>query len=262
MSDRRVQSVERGIDILMSLANGPKTLTEVKIETGLSKGTAFRLLASLNYENLVVKAADSNLYMLGPGFLRLFQGVMQGVGAITAVAKPALTALWEHTEETVTVHVRVGVERICIEELPSPLAIRYVSTLGATAPLHVGSAGKVLIAFMEPDEMEKTLQALPLLPLTDATISTLEELRRELDVVRNQGYAMSAGERIPGASAVSVPVHGLQGFLAALSVLGPSDRLPRRRRVELVPVLQEAADAVQAALASSGAGGRPTELAS
>jgi DNA-binding IclR family transcriptional regulator len=262
MSDGRVQSVERGIDILMSLANGPKTLTEVKSETGLSKGTAFRLLASLNYENLVVKEANSNLYMLGPGFLRLFQGVMQGVGAITAVAKPALTSLWEHTQETVTVHVRVGAERICIEELPSPLAIRYVSTLGATAPLHVGSAGKVLIAFMEPAEMEKTVQILPLLPMTDATISNHDELRREIEAVRRQGYAMSSGERIPGASAVSVPVFGLQGFLASLSVLGPSDRLPRRRRVELVPVLQEAAAAIQAALTSAGAGGRPAEIAS
>jgi DNA-binding IclR family transcriptional regulator len=262
MSDGRVQSVERGIDILMALANGPKTLTEVKIETGLSKGTAFRLLASLNYENLVVKEAHSNLYMLGPGFLRLFQGVMQGVGAITAVAKPALTSLWEETEETVTVHVRVGAERICIEELPSPQPIRYVSTLGAAAPLHVGSAGKVLIAFMESAEMEKTLQTLPLLPVTSATISDLDALRAELDTVRRQGYAMSHGERIPGASAVSVPVRGLQGFLASLSVLGPADRLPRKRRLELVPLLQSTAAGIGAALSSAGASGRPTELAS
>lgn len=262
MSDGRVQSVERGIDILMSLANGPKTLTEVKSETGLSKGTAFRLLASLNYENLVVKEAHSNLYMLGPGFLRLFQGVMQGVGAITAVAKPALIDLWEQTQETVAVHVRVGAERICIEELPSPLPIRYVSTLGAAAPLHVGSAGKVLIAFMEGKEMEKTLQSLPLLPMTDATISDPAALRHELDTVRRQGYAMSTGERIPGAAAVSVPVHGLQGFLASLSILGPADRLPRRRRLELVPAMQVTAEGIQAALSSAGAGGRPTELAS
>jgi DNA-binding IclR family transcriptional regulator len=255
MSDGRVQSVERGIDILMSLANGPKTLTEVKSETGLSKGTAFRLLASLNYENLVVKEAHSNLYMLGPGFLRLFQGVMQGVGAITAVAKPALASLWEETEETVAVHVRVGNERICIEELPSALPIRYVSTLGAAAPLHVGAAGKVLIAFMEPEEMEKTLQGLPLLPVTDSTISDLGALRQELEIVRNQGYAMSTGERIPGACAVSVPVSGLQGFLASLSVLGPADRLPRKRRLELVPRLQETATSINRSLLSAGGGG-------
>lgn len=259
MSAGRVQSVERGIDILMSLASGPKTLTEVKSRTGLSKGTAFRLLASLNYENLVVKESHTNLYMLGPGFLRLFQGAIERVGAITAVAKPAIAALWEETEETVSVHVRVGIERICIEELPSALPIRYVSTLGTAAPLHVGSAGKVLIAFMEPDEMEKTLQTLPLLTLTDKTISDLGVLRRELENVRRQGYAVSAGERIPGASAVSVPVRGLQGFLASLSILGPADRLPRRRRLELVPRLQQAAEAISVALSSAGAGGRAAE---
>jgi DNA-binding IclR family transcriptional regulator len=106
------------------------------------------------------------------------------------------------------------------------------------------------------------LQTLPLLPLTDATISDLDALRQELETVRRQGYAMSTGERIPGAAAVSVPVHGLQGFLASLSVLGPADRLQKRRRLELVPLLQETAEGIQAALSSAGAGGRPTELVS
>lgn len=248
----RVQSIERGIDILMALAHGPQTLTEVSRETGLSKGTTFRVLASLGYESLVVKDGVRNVYMLGPGLIRLMQGVVQGVGAITSVARPALTGLWEKSGETITVHVRVGLERMCIEELTSPSPIRYSATVGATAPLHVGAAGHVLLAFMDPEELERTIPTLPLGQITEATIHDQETLHREIARVREDGFATSSGERVPGAAAISVPVLGRQGFLAALSILGPDFRLGEERRAELLPDLQEAAEAVGAALASEG----------
>jgi len=252
MSTGRVQSVERSIDILMSLADGPRTLTDVTRATGLSKSTTFRLLASLGYENLVVKSSGENLYMLGPGFLRLLQGATLGVGAITAVAKPELTELCEKTQETVAVHVRIGAERICVEELPSPLPIRYISGLGATAALHVGAAGKVLLAFLSPEELDRALSAIQLLPAGERP-EDVAALCRELETIQRQGYAMSTGERIQGAAAVTVPVRGLHGFLAALSLLGPADRLSRARRLELVPVMRETAAAIEAALGATAA---------
>lgn len=256
MSNGRVQSVERSIDILMALADGPKTLAEVTRTTGLSKATTFRLLATLGYENLVVKSAPENRYMLGPGFLRLLQGVTLGVGAITAVARAELAELCENTQETVAVHVRVGAERVCVDELPSPLPLRYTSGLGAAAPLHVGAAGLVLLAFMEPKELDAALHALALLPPRDAP-EDMDALRRELDVVRRQGYAMSTGARIIGAAGVTVPIRGPHGFLAGLSVLGPADRLPKARRVEFVPLMQETAKAIERALTETQ-GDRPT----
>ena len=246
----RVQSIERGIDVLMALAAGPKTLTEVTRETGLSKGTVFRLLASLNYENLVVKDSG-NVYMLGPGCLRLMQGVMEGLGAINAVARPALVDVWEETAETVTIHVRVGLERICIGELPSPEPIRYMSTVGASAPLPVGSAGRVLLAFMPQPELDALLPSL----LPAGLFEDEASLRSELDLIRERGYALSSGERVKGAAAVSVPVHGRQGFLAALSVLGPDFRLDEERRIELVPHLRRAAETIGAALVDAGRSG-------
>jgi DNA-binding IclR family transcriptional regulator len=203
-----------------------------------------------------------NHYMLGPGFLRLVQGAMQGIGGITAVAKPSLVSLWEKTEETVTVHVRVGSERVCIEEIPSPQPIRYISTLGAAAPLHVGAAGKVLLAFMDAGELDQLLKTLPLTPLSDKTTTNVEVLLAELETVRRRGYAISMGERIKGAAAVTVPVRGLQGFAASLSILGPVDRLPHKRLVELVPVLQETSAEIEQALTMSGARGRVVEAVS
>ncbi len=246
----RVQAVERSIGILMALANGARTLTDVTRATGLSKGTAFRLLASLNYEQLVVKDPAANVYLLGPGFLRMFQGVMGDLGSIGTLARPQLQELWQHSAETVTLHVSIGAERICVAELPSPQPIRYVSQVGATAPLHVGSAGKVLLAFLDPTRLERTLAALSLTPMTGATTTDVDVLRQELETVARQGWAMSTGERITGASAISIPVNGGPRVLAALSVLGPSDRLTSQARMELLPELKKAAAGIEATLAS------------
>lgn len=251
MTAHRVHSVERAVDILMTLSTMPRTLTEVTRETGLPKGTAFRLLSSLGYRNVVVKAPESSLYSLGPGFLRASQAVLTGLGALAHVARPPLARLWKETNETITLHVRVGIERVCVEELPSPLAIRYVSEVGACAPLWIGSAGKVLLAAMDPGDVEKVIAAAPLVRRADGSTRNATALRREIDAARRRGWAMSAGERIVGAAAVSVPICWSPDIKASLSVLGPANRLTRRRRAELVPTLLEAARAVEALLSES-----------
>jgi DNA-binding IclR family transcriptional regulator len=248
MTTHRVQSVERAVDILMSLSTTPRTLTEVARETALPKGTAFRLLSSLGYQDLVVKAPQGGLYSLGPGFLRASQGVLSGLGVLTYVAKRPLTRLWEETSETVALHVRVGIERVCIEELPSPLPIRYVAEVGASAPLWIGSAGKVLLAAMDPGDVEKVIAAMPLVTRADGSTLDPTALRTEIDGARRRGWAMSAGERIVGAAAVSVPIRWSPAVEASLSILGPANRLTRRRRAELAPALRDTARTVEAQL--------------
>jgi DNA-binding IclR family transcriptional regulator len=249
----RVQSVERSIDILLALANGARTLTDVAKATGLSKGTAFRLLASLNHEQLVIRDPNDTAYMLGPGILRMFQGAMTNLGGIATPARPALQELWSRTDETVTLHVRIGYERICVAEFPSTQALRYSANLGASAPLHVGSAGKVLMALLEPEELERALSNMLLNSVTYNTITNRDQLREELEVVRRRGWAMSEGERIVGAAAISVPVRG-PGMFAALSVLGPTERMNEQVRLEMLPEMQRIAATIEAALGRSDAG--------
>lgn len=247
----RVQSVERGIDLLAALSEGPHNLTDIAMLTGLSKGTAFRLLASLSYRDLVVKDPSTSLYTLGPGTLHLLQGVMTGLGAFASVGRPALLRLWEQSQETITLHVRLVNERVCIDEIPSPQSLRYTATIGSSAPLFVGSTGKILLAAIDdPAERQRVIDSLPIVPLTEHTILDRQALRREVDRARRLGWAISAGERVVGAAAVSVPVAGW-GTVASLSVLGPSARLSRRVLMNLVPSLRATAREVEAALAAA-----------
>jgi DNA-binding IclR family transcriptional regulator len=246
MSMKRVQVIERAIDCAMLLTDGPKTLTEIAEATGLPKGTVFRILTSLTYQGLITKDPIGNRYMPGDGVMRLVQGIMNGNGSLGVLAQPVLTELAEKTDETIALHVRLGVQRLCIAEQPSREALRYTATVGATAPLHVGSAGKVLLAFMSKAERASVLKHLPLVSLTGATITERTTLEAVIDEVRRQGWAMSEGERVPAAAAISVPVLGFN-TVAALSMLGPASRVTLERRIELLPDLKAAAAAIGAA---------------
>ncbi|HKP17911.1 MAG TPA: IclR family transcriptional regulator [Gaiellaceae bacterium] len=251
-----MQSLERGLDILLALAAGPATLTEIAGRTGLSKATAFRLLASLGHRHTVVKDSATNLYFLGPGAMVLGRGAGLAGGWISDLVRSALTRLWQETEETVTVHVSAGNDRICIEELPSPLPLRYTASIGASSPLVIGSAGRVLLAFMPEDVAERLIQSSPPVSYPDGTLVDHDELRRRVERTRRRGWATSSGERVPDASAVSVPVRGAHGTVAALSVLGPSARFPEGRFPALLAALRRAADEIEHAAGAPAAGER------
>ncbi len=257
MNRARVQVIERATDILEILAEGAATLTEICFRTGLPKGTAFRILSSLAYGDRVLKDPLTNRYVLGPGTWRLAQAASDSLGPLALVARPELTALWQATTETVTLNMRMGLERVCIAELRSPHPLLHTAGIGSRIPLHVGASGKVILAYTEAEQRERILDLLTYEPITSSTISHRQALVDELALVRARGWAVSMGERIPGAAGVSVPVCGASGLVMSLSLLGPAERLTDDRRTELAAVLQETARSIQAREKAASAAGPP-----
>jgi len=247
----RVQVVERAIDILGVLAKGRATLSEVTRDVGLPKGTTFRILGALQYEKLVVKDPVDSSYSLGPGFLRLSQTQTPWFGALTILAEPAMSKLLEKTRETVSLHVRVGSERICVAELPSPHQIRYSAEVGTLVPLYIGAAGKVLLAQLDRAALARMLGALELAPITDDTIHDRGELEAAVEKTREDGYAQSLGERVASAAAISVPIDLDSHFGASLSLLGPADRFTEEVRLGRLADLLAAAKEIAAAAGGS-----------
>lgn len=224
--DPPVRAIARAIDILVALTRGPLALGAVAEATSLTKGTVHRLLMTLGYQQLVIQDPGSGVYMLGPGMLRLADAATRGLGGLGMLARPIMKDLRERSGETVALHVRIGQWRICIDELPSEQAVRYMSGVGQTAPINTGSAGKVLLAFLDEVTLGTLLDRPRLAGVTDSTIIDRAKLCEELKLVRSQGWAESRGERVVGAVAVSAPVFDATGgVVASLSVLGPVGRL-------------------------------------
>jgi IclR family acetate operon transcriptional repressor len=237
-----VRSVARAIDILIALGHNPLPLGDVSEIVELSKATTYRLLTTLRAKGMVVQDQTSGHYGLGPGCFHLMSSIANDNAGVLFESTDALEELRDATSETVAVHVRAGRSRICVKELPSPHPIRYIAGLGATEGIHVGSAGKVLLAFIPEDERERVLKGIPLQAKTANTITELDTLRAELAKIAQTGVAYSFGERVDGAIGVTAPITNQAGTaLAALSVLGPADRLEGDRLATAETLVKAAA---------------------
>jgi DNA-binding IclR family transcriptional regulator len=244
----RPTSIEKAIDILFCFnpAHPHLRLTDISQRVGLHKSTAHRLLSVLKKKGLISADPTSQLYSLGPGVVELAWVVLRQQDLRT-VCLPYLEQLQRATNETASLYTRMGDKRICVEECESGQAIKYSHTVGLTAPLHVGAPGKALLAFLPEEELTPLLAELPLTAITPYTITDCEQLKAELAVTRKRGYAVSSGERSPGAAAVAAPIRDGSGqTIAAIGVLGPSQRLTRKVLRELGPQVMQAAQKISA----------------
>jgi DNA-binding IclR family transcriptional regulator len=244
----RPTSVEKAIDILFCFdpAHAQLRLTDISQRVGLHKSTAHRLLSLLKKKGLISADPASQLYSLGPGVVELAWVVLRQQDLRT-VCRPFLEQLRQATNETASLYTRMGHKRICVEECESGQDIKYSHTVGLTAPLHVGAPGKALLAFLPEEELAALLAELPLTTITPYTITDREQLKAELAATRTRGYAVSSGERSPGASAVAAPIRDGRGqTIAAIGVLGPSQRLTRTLLKELGQQVMQVAQQISA----------------
>ena len=143
---------------------------------------------------------------------------------------------------------------ICIEEFESPENIKYVNGIGFTAPLYVGAAGKILLAALENQEIHLLLNSITLVPITPRAITDPKKLFKEINKVRKQGYATSFGERVVGASCLSLPINDYS-VPAALSVLGLETRLNRDRMMNLLGEMKKSVQKISINLKKFKGGG-------
>lgn len=106
--------------------------------------------------------------------------------------------------------------------------VRYAMQAGIRAPLYASAAGRVLLAYADPERVDQYLAYAKLKALTDETRTSREAIRRNLEEIRQQGYCASFGEMLRDTAALAVPVHGPDGTnLGALMLAAPLDRMKR-----------------------------------
>jgi DNA-binding IclR family transcriptional regulator len=238
-----VRAVERAIALLFRLAEHRRgvSLQQLAREVGCSKSTVHRLLATLEGMAVVERAEPQGHYRLGRRARELAPTGWARTD-LRHVALPYMQQLREESEETVTLHLLDGYDHVVVEECESQQEIRRTLPLGQRAPLLRGATAKALLAFLPETEATRLLAA---------TQTTADEgpTAQELHDIRSLGYAFSISERVPGGSAISVPIRD-QGerVCAALSISGPSFRFTPARAIRSAPALMHAADEIAAAI--------------
>jgi DNA-binding IclR family transcriptional regulator len=221
------------------------TLTEIAVAADLTVSTAHRIAAALVAEGLLERREDRT-YRLG---IRLFELASRTPGALglREVAMPTM----EQAHAIVGHHLQLGVlagsEVLFVERLSVRQAIINFSEIGGRLPIHVSSAGLVLLAHA-PAELADDVLARPLTGFTDSTIISASALRRALSRIRATGFVVTDGHVHPDARGIAVPVRGPdRTVVAALSTIQPNDGSDPSR---LIGILQGAAVRIEHDLAA------------
>ena len=221
-----IQSVQRAAAIMRSFTEAEPELSvmELSRRLGLHKSTVSRMLSTLQHEGLIEQNSETGKYRLGLGVIGL-AGVALGRLNARAASQPYLNELVNRTQETINVTVLDGNECVNIERAFSPQPIRYMGWIGRRSPLHCTASGKVLLAYMTPEEQTAVLPS-PLPRYTEKTVTDFEALTRSLEQVRRQGYAIVHEEYEEGFSSIAAPLHNHLGqVIGALAISGPTYRL-------------------------------------
>jgi DNA-binding IclR family transcriptional regulator len=251
MSTPRTKSLARAVDLLRAVATRPQgsSASELARATGLPRSTVTRTLATLADAGLVEHAGE---WVLGYELVRLARTADPYRGLVDA-ARGVLTRLRDDTDESALLAVaRVPPEIEIVLQLDPARHVGVASWVGVDVPLHASAAGKVALAELEPEELRAWLLRHPPVPFTQSTVSDAHALLAELERVRRRGWAEIVDELEDGLSSLAIPVRGVDSLVAIVGISGPTFRLGRTRRRELLPRLQSAAMEVEATVRRIG----------
>ena len=236
-----VQSVDRALSVLEILAKrGVAGVTEIAGELGVHKSTASRLVAVLESRGFVEQLADRGKYRLGFGIARL-AGALTVQRDLAHESRRACEALAADVGETVNIAILDGDRVINVSEVRGASSVAVHNWVGQSTPPHATSSGKVLLAHT-PELDLASLLGRQLQKYTERTVTDVRALDRELDGVREQGWAATQEEYEVGLNALAAPVRDHSGaVVAAVSVSGPSYRLTPETFPDVVPRLLTAA---------------------
>ncbi|HEX2103995.1 MAG TPA: IclR family transcriptional regulator [Solirubrobacteraceae bacterium] len=233
--------------LVLVLERSPRTATDLAAGLGTSEAEVAPLLAALERHGLIRWDSGRDEVRPGPAPLRFARSRLPREDLVEHAA-PSMRRLADESGETVNLMVPTtgGTEAIAQEDGRHLLGV--TNWVGRDIPEHASAAGKVFLAYgvaAVPARLER---------LTDRTIVDPVALERDLEAVRARGYATLVDELEPGLSVVAAPVFDAGGaVVAALSVSGPTSRLPEHRLALLGRVAIEQADAVSARLGYDGA---------
>lgn len=211
--------VQRALSLLRILrtGGGPLPLVQIAERANLSRATTLRLLRDLERNDLIRCSSETGRYSLGYGLLELAAALWESHG-ILELARPFIEELRQETGQTAALSVRVGLRHVTAISLESTQAVRAQYRVGRAAALHIGAAGRAILAYSSPEVVQRVLSG-PLDRPNPRVIGHPEELLAELGAVRSRGFAVSQGERTTGLTALAVPVIGAGGFAEAATVV-------------------------------------------
>ena len=246
-----VRALAKGLAVIESFsAQSPAmTLSDVARRTGLSRGTARRLLLTL--VELGYCGFDGKLFSLRPRALNLGFAYLHSQ-SLWQLAQPYMVELVERVHESCSIAVLDGTDVVYVARVPTAARIMSINLgLGTRLPAFATSMGRVLLASLTADDLEQRVkQASPLPAYTGKSITDRAALLREIDAVRRQGWALVDQELETGLRSIAAPIVDSDGrATAALNIGTHASRWPIQKLTqEALPLLRQAAENISSLL--------------
>lgn len=223
-----IQSVDRALDIIEVLAVEPKGLgvTEIAERAGLHKSTAHRIIRTLADRGYLEKIEDGS-YKIGLKFIAAVSCYINSLELQTQ-ARPYLAALTGDLGLTAHLGVLDGDQVVYIEKIDVISSVRLYSQIGVHVHAYCSSLGKILLSAYSGTELRNHMARCSFIKFTKNTISSIEELEKDLALVRKRGWAIDDEESEINHRCIAAPIFDYRGdIIAAVSASGSNVQLPR-----------------------------------
>ena len=241
----KLNAIDKALTMLVQFAPHNREIGTIEMSErlGLHKATVSRILLNLTRHGFLMQNPKTRKFRLGPTNLQLSSAIRNSIeNNVSHIAIPLIDELRDLTKETVVLDVPSGETNTMvayIAEGPSP--VRIAGRVGDLLPAHVMAGAKAILAFSPNDHVERVLGK-KLKRYTANTITDAKVLLKQLEKVREQGFAFDHGEHDEGVYAVAAPIFDYDARpLAAVVIAGPSNRVKTKSGSPLVTLLKDTA---------------------
>ena len=223
----KIKSIGKALDLLEFLSDNELEIgiADISKKLNMSPSTVHRIITFLNSRGYVIKNQKTAKYRLG---IKLFElgCTVQSTKNLIETIKPYLLQLSKSINETSNLAILESKEVIYIAKSESSEMLTTNIKIGTRLPAHCTALGKVMLAYLSDGEFNQLYGSNePVMSLTSRSISSLDELKKELKKVKEQGYALDKEESIIGIHCVAVPIfYQPKEAIAAISITGPASR--------------------------------------
>ncbi len=244
-----IAALARGLAVMRAFAGQRNQLTMAEIAklVGLPRATVRRCLITLTALGYI--DTNGKYYRLTPQVLTLSQSYFSS-NPLPRVAQPFIEQVSEAVGESCSVSVLTGDEVIYVARSTRKRAASVHRDVGQNLPAYCTSMGRVLLAHLEPDQLDAYFNRVTLKKFTHETITDEASLRALLDQVRRREFCLIDGELEHNLRAVAVPVRDQSGrVIAAAHISSEADRTPKEKmRNDFLPVLRSAVSQMRSML--------------
>jgi len=244
-NDYNVRAVERALQIMECFDDGhpERGISDIAQAVGLHKATAHRIVTTLVNYGYLERVEDGQKYRLGLELPTLGYKVIRRMD-LRREALPFMRQFVDEWDETCDLSMFDQGEVFYVEILRGNRALTISAAVGQRLAAHGTASGKLFLAYLPADQMDAALSE-PLKAFTEHTITSPDELRKQFEKIRSQGYAEDDEEFEVGVCAIAAPIFSRSGkVVAALGTPNPISRMTPQRITEMAVAIKESASAI------------------